>query len=580
MKIFALAGNPNCGKTTLFNSLTGSTAHVGNWPGVTVDKKEGTYKKLQEEIAIIDLPGIYSLTPYSNEETITKDYLLNEKIDCIINIIDINNIRKNLFLTFELFDLNIPIILVLNMMDEFKGELNLNMLQRTLGIDCIPISAKKKQGLNNIKQCVHNLKSSHNITLTSPNDSYESIELRYIYIDSIYETCIKEKNTNISYFDSIFFHPLLSYPCLFILLFIIFMFTFGNIGQYLFRLFDSILNNIQYFLSILLIQLNLNEYLYSFVMNGILSGVFAILRFIPIILLLFFFFGLLDESGILARISVLMDAPLKQIGLSGKSFFPLFIGFGCSVPAILSTKSIHSKKERLLTILLICFMSCSAKIPVYLFFCHAFFEQHIIEIIILFYIFGILMGCCLLVLLNKETTSFVMEIPKLKMPQLSSVLLYVFQKLKDFIIRTFTIIYISSIVIWCLQHFNLSFQLINNPNDSILALFSKNLSFLFIPLGFSDWRLITSLISGLSAKEVILSTLIILVPSPEIHSILTPLGAYSFMIFVLLYSPCIASISAIKQELGTKYAFFIFSFQCTLAWIISFLFYQVTSLML
>ena len=358
------------------------------------------------------------------------------------------------------------------------------------------------------------------------------------------------------------------------------MFTFGNIGQVLFHIFDLMLNHIQHLLSIFFIQLNLNEYLYSFVMNGILSGIFAILRFIPIILLLFFFFGLLDESGILARISVLMDAPLKAIGLSGKSFFPLFIGFGCSVPAILSTKSIHSKKERFLTIFLICFMSCSAKIPVYLFFCHAFFEHHIIEIIVLFYIFGILMGCCLLILLNKETTSFVMEVPKLKMPQLSSVFLYVFQKLKEFITRTFTIIYISSIVIWCLQHFNLSFQLINNPNDSILALFSKNLSFLFIPLGFSDWRLITSLITGLGAKEIIVSTLTILIPTTEFYTILTPLSAYSFMIFVLLYSPCIASISAIKQELGMKYATFICLFQCLLAWIISFLFFQVTCLML
>lgn len=576
MKI-ALIGNPNTGKSTLFNQLCNEHVYTSNYCGVTTDIKEA---KTFDNHTLIDLPGIYSLTPYSNEETITKDYLFNEKIDCIINIIDINNIRKNLFLTFELLDLNIPIILVLNMMDEFKDELDLNMLKKTLGIDCIPISAKKKQGLNKIKQCVHNLKSSHNITFTSTNNSYESIELRYIYIDSIYETCIKEKNINISYFDHIFFHPLLSYPCLFILLFIIFMFTFGNIGQVLFHIFDLMFNHIQHLLSIFFIQLNLNEYLYSFIMNGILSGVFAILRFIPIILLLFFFFGLLDESGILARISVLMDAPLKVIGLSGKSFFPLFIGFGCSVPAILSTKSIHSKKERFLTIFLICFMSCSAKIPVYLFFCHAFFEHHIIEIIVLFYIFGILMGCCLLILLNKETTSFVMEVPKLKMPQLSSIFLYVFLKLKEFITRTFTIIYISSILIWCLQHFNLSFQLINHPNDSILALFSKNLAFLFIPLGFSDWRLITSLITGLGAKEIIVSSLTILIPTTELYTILTPLSAYSFMIFVLLYSPCIASISAIKQELGIKYAIFIFLFQCLFAWCISFLFYQVTCLML
>lgn len=576
MKI-ALIGNPNTGKSTLFNQLCNEHVYTSNYCGVTTDIKEA---KTFDNHTLIDLPGIYSLTPYSNEETITKDYLFNEKIDCIINIIDINNIRKNLFLTFELLDLNIPIILVLNMMDEFKDELDLNMLKKTLGIDCIPISAKKKQGLTKIKQCVHNLKSSHNITFTSTNNSYESIELRYIYIDSIYETCIKEKNINISYFDHIFFHPLLSYPCLFILLFIIFMFTFGNIGQVLFHIFDLMFNHIQHLLSIFFIQLNLNEYLYSFIMNGILSGVFAILRFIPIILLLFFFFGLLDESGILARISVLMDAPLKVIGLSGKSFFPLFIGFGCSVPAILSTKSVHSKKERFLTIFLICFMSCSAKIPVYLFFCHAFFEHHIIEIIVLFYIFGILMGCCLLILLNKETTSFVMEVPKLKMPQLSSIFLYVFLKLKEFITRTFTIIYISSILIWCLQHFNLSFQLINHPNDSILALFSKNLAFLFIPLGFSDWRLITSLITGLGAKEIIVSSLTILIPTTELYTILTPLSAYSFMIFVLLYSPCIASISAIKQELGIKYAIFIFLFQCLFAWCISFLFYQVTCLML
>lgn len=575
MKI-ALVGNPNTGKSTLFNQLCNEHVYTSNYCGVTTDIQEAKFHNHK----LIDLPGIYSLTPYSNEETITKDYLFNEKIDCIINIIDINNIRKNLFLTFELFDLNIPIILVINMMDEFKGKLDLNMLQKTLGIDCIPISAKKNQGLDKIKHCVHNLKSSYNIIHTNTSNSYQSIELRYIYIDSIYETCIKETNTKVSYFDSIFFQPLLSYPCLFLLLFIIFLFTFGNIGQYLFSLFDSILNNTQHLLSIFLIQLNLNEYLHSFVIHGILSGIFAILRFMPIILLLFICFGLLDESGILARISVLMDAPLKMIGLSGKSFFPLFIGFGCSVPAILSTKSIHSKKERFLTILLICFMSCSAKIPVYLFFCHAFFEHRIIEIIILLYIFGILMGACLIILLNKESTSFIMEVPELKRPQLSSVFFYVFQKLKEFITRTFTIIYISSIVIWCLQHFNLSFQLVNNPNDSILSLISKNLSFLFIPLGFSDWRLITSLISGLSAKEVILSTLIILVPASEIHTILTPLGTYSFMIFILLYSPCMASIATIKEELGFKYACFIFLFQCSLAWFISFLFYQVTSLMI
>lgn len=574
---FVLIGNPNTGKSTLFNQLCNKHEYTSNYCGVTCDIKEAV---TFNNHTLVDLPGIYSLNTYSNEEIITKDYLFNEEIDCIINVVDINHIRKNLFLTFQLLDLNIPLILVINRMDDFKGTIDLDLLHKTLGIDCLFISAKKNKGLKQLKQCIlHNLHPLNDSVHSNTNNSYESIELRYIYIDSIYETCIQESIHHHSFIDSILFHPLFSYPCLFFLLFILFLFTFGYIGQYLFDRFDLLLNILYQFLSSLLIYLNINEFLYLFIIDGILLGIFAVLRFIPIILLLFFFFGLFDESGMLARISVLMDAPLKIIGLSGKSFFSLFIGFGCSVPAILSTRSIQSKKERIFTIFLICFMSCSAKIPVYLYFCHSFFEYHTFEIIVLLYLFGILIGCCLLSFLNKENATFVMEVPDLKVPDFISVLFYVFQKLKEFITRTFTIIYISSIIIWLLQHFSLSLQLIEDSNQSILASFSKYLTFLFVPLGFSDWRLITSLICGLSAKEVILSTLNILVPSIELHSILTPLGAYSFMIFVLLYSPCIASISTIKQELGTKYAFFIFIFQCLFAWIITFLFYQISLFM-
>lgn len=568
----ALIGNPNTGKSTLFNQLCHEQVYTSNYCGVTTKIQES--KTFNNHI-LVDLPGIYSLEPFSNEETITKDYLFNEKVDFIINLIDINQIRKNLFLTFQLFDLNIPMIIVINKMDDFQGTLDLNMLEKTLGVTCIPISAKRNHGLQTLIEHLHNQKEFNGRINKDMIESFESIELRYFYIDSIYNTCIKEK-TKDSIIDSILFNPFLSYPILLILLFVFFYFTFGHMGQFLFHLFDLTLNFIQQFLSSLLIQFELNEYLHSFIIHGILAGVFAILRFIPILLLLFFFFGLLDESGLLARISIFMDAPLKLIGLSGKSFFPLFIGFGCSVPAILSTRSLNSKKERILTVLLICFMSCSAKIPVYLYFCHTFFKNHIFEIVGLFYLFGILMGAFLLVLINKESTSFIMEVPELKIPHLFSISRFIFQKLKEFLLRTFTIIYIASIFIWCLQHFDLTFHLTNHPNESVLAAFSKSISFLFIPLGFSDWRLITSLITGFSAKEVILSTLTILIPAKEIYTVLNPLSTFSFMLFVLLYSPCIASISAIKQELGFKTACFVFIFQCILAWFVAFMFYQLT----
>ena len=666
--IFALAGNQNCGKTTLFNQLTGSNQHVGNFPGVTVDQKIGSIVG-HKDVSIVDLPGIYSLSPYTSEEIVTRDFLLKQKPDGIINIIDATNIERNLYLTLQLIELQIPMVLALNMMDEVQannGSIEVQDLQEELGIPVIPISAVKKQGIselteqaidtveNNIKperidfcsgaahRAIHaiaHLIEDHAQKQGIPNrfaatrlvegdePLLESLKLtenekdmiehtvkemeteldtdreaaladmRYQFIEEICRKCVVKAKESREYkrsvrLDSVLTHKIWAIPAFLGIMLTVFALTFGVIGNRLNDLVVWGLQNLSDVVDNALTAYGLNPVIHSLIIDGIFSGVGAVLSFIPVIIILFFFLSILEDSGYMARVAFVMDKPLRKIGLSGRSFVPMLMGFGCTVPAVMATRTLASERDKKMTILLTPFMSCSAKLPIYALFTAAFFAKYQAFVMIGLYAIGILLGV-LSAFIMKNTVfkgspvPFVMELPNYRFPSAKTVLLLMWDKAKDFIQRAFTVIFLATVVIWFLQSFDIRLNPVAEGADSMLAFIGRFISVIFIPIGFSDWRISTSLITGFTAKEAVISTLAVLTGASVselgdiLHTLFSPLSAFSFLVFTLLYTPCVAAISTVKREIGSlKGTVFVILYQTGFAWIVAFAVYQIGRLIM
>lgn len=664
---FALIGNQNSGKTTLFNQLTGSNQHVGNFPGVTVDKKEGTIIG-HNDCTLVDLPGIYSLSPYTNEEIVTRDYLLSGEVDCIINILDATNIERNLYLTLQLIELQIPMVLAINMMDEMKtngGTIKINRFKEMIGVDCIPISAVKNEGISDlvncviqvakqkkqparldfcsgaVHRCIHGISTmieDHAQQIHMParfaaskliegdkllekqlkltDNEIDLIEhsvkemececdmdreaamadMRYTFIEKLCKDTVIRAHESKEYLRSVKIDAVLTskyfaIPSFILIMAAVFYLTFGPIGTFLSDAFAIIIDYIVTFISQFLLDYGLNDVVYSLLVDGVFAGVSSVLSFMPVIVVLFFFLSILEDSGYMARVAFIMDKPLRKLGLSGKSFVPMLIGFGCSVPAIMSTRTLSSNRDRIMTILLTPFMSCTAKVPIYAVFSLAFFPNHAAEVMILLYTTGILVGIIVAYIMKSTLYTgapipFVMEMPNYRLPSPKSVLLLMWEKAKDFITRAFTIIFLGSIIIWFLQNFDLHLNQVADSADSILALIGQSISFIFKPLGFGDWRAATALISGFTAKESVVSSLAVLMQTTSenlpvaLGTMFTPISAYAFLLFTLLYSPCIAAIAAAKREMGIKYTLIMIIMQCSIAWIVAFIFYQSATLIL
>jgi len=667
--IFALVGNQNCGKTTLFNCLTGANQRVGNFPGVTVDQKIGVIKGAKD-CSVVDLPGIYSIRPYSNEEIITRDFILNEKPDAIINIVDATNIERNLYLTLQLLELQIPTIVALNMMDEVRGNggsIDIRRMSEKLGVPVVPISAAKNEGIselidkiiyvskNKIKpkitdfcpygpvhRCIHAVThliadhaESNGISARFAaiklieGDSYyvnrlqinkneqEMIEhsviemekdegldrnaaianMRYTFIEGVCaETVVKGKESKERLrsikIDNILTNKYLAIPIFLSVMFLIFWLTFNVVGAFLSDTLSEGIDILIAKVDVLLTNYGINPIIHSLIIDGILTGIGNVLSFLPIIVTLFFFLSILEDTGYMARIAFVMDKPLRKIGLSGKSFVPMLIGFGCSVPAFMATRTLTSERDKKLTILLVPYMSCTAKIPIYAVFAAAFFTKQRALVMIGLYIIGILLGIVFSVIMKNtryqgKPIPFVMELPNYRLPSARSVLLLMWEKAKDFIERAFTVIFLSTIVIWFLQKFDIRLNEVTNSADSLLAHVGRLLAPLFAPLGFGDWRAATALVTGFTAKEAVVSTLSVLLDmnasemAEGLSQIFSPLSAFSFLLFTLLYTPCMAAVATIKRELnsGLK-ALTVVIMQCTVAWLVAFVFYQLGSLFL
>lgn len=662
--IFALVGNQNCGKTTLFNCLTGSNQHVGNFPGVTVDQKIGEIKGTKN-CSVVDLPGIYSIRPYTNEEIVTRDFVLNEKPDGIINIVDATNIERNLYLSLQLLELRIPMILVLNMMDEVRGNggtINIQKMTQKLGIPVIPISAAKNEGITDVidsiihvsknkiipkvtdfclygpvHRCIHavthliadhadncGLSARFAATKLIEGDSYfakklginqnelEMIEhsveemendegldrnaaianMRYAFIENVCaETVIKgeesKEHIRSLKIDNILTNKFLALPLFLGIMLTVFWLTFSVIGGTLSNLLCVGIDAITAIVDKGLTIYGINPVVHSLVINGIFAGVGNVLSFLPIIVTLFFFLSILEDTGYMARVAFVMDKLLRKIGLSGRSFVPMLIGFGCSVPAVMSTRTLASERDRKLTIILIPFMSCSAKIPIYAVFCAAFFPKYQALVMMGLYVSGMVLGI-LFALIMKNTAfrgnpiPFVMELPNYRIPSLKSVFLLMWEKARDFLQKAFTVIFIASILIWFFQTFDTRLNVVSDSTNSLLAMIGHLLVPVFKPLGFGDWRVVTSLIAGFSAKEAVVSTLGVLLNTnttqlgAQLATLFTPLTAFSFLLFTLLYTPCIAAVSTIRKELNSSILTLgVVCMQCTIAWLVSFVFYQL-----
>lgn len=656
---FALVGNQNSGKTTLFNGLTGSNQHVGNFPGVTVDKKEGIIKG-NKETKIVDLPGIYSLSPYTPEEIVAREYIFEERPTGIINIVDATNIERNLYLTMQLMELDIPMVVALNMMDEVRGNggsILVNEMEELLGVPVVPISAMKNEGIDElVSHALHVAKyqekpkitdfcledenggavhrAIHGImalisdhakeakiperfaaskviegdkkiedALNLTENEKEMIEhiiiqmeeerkldraasiadMRFEYIQKLCtETVIKPKESKefirSEKIDKVLTGKFTAIPSFILVMALIFYLTFNVIGAYLQRIIES---GIQSFSNIIALMLERGEVSFgvkSLVLDGIIKGVGSVLSFLPIIVILFFFLSILEDSGYMARVAFVMDKLLRKIGLSGRSIVPMLIGFGCTVPAVMATRTLPSERDRKMTILLTPFMSCTAKLPVYAFFTSAFFPEHAALFMVLLYVLGILVGIIVSLLFKKtlfkgKAVPFVMELPNYRMPAPKNVGHLLWDKTKDFCERAFTVIFIASIVIWALQNYDFGFNPVVNTDESMLAILGGIVSPIFKPLGFSDWRISTALFTGLMAKESIISTISVLFGSvQEIGAILSLSSVISLLVFCLLYTPCIASMAAIKKEMGFKWALALFFWQIAIAWIIAFIF--------
>lgn len=659
---FALVGNQNCGKTTLFNQLTGSNQHVGNFPGVTVDRKEGMIKGYPDT-RVTDLPGVYSLSPYSSEEIVTRQFVFDEKPKGIINIVDATNIERNLYLTMQLMELDIPMVLALNMMDEVRengGSIRINQLESMLGIPVIPISAIKNQGVDeliehavhvaryqerpgrqdfcdpedhggSVHRCLHGImhliedhaenagipvrfaaakvaegdaemeKSLHleqNETemiehIVSQMEEERGIDraaaiadMRFDFIQRICrQTVVKpaesKERIRSRRIDAVLTGKYTAIPTFILIMGAVFFLTFNVIGAVLQNLLEKGIDYLTAQMDQLLTAWSVNPVLHSLVIDGIFKGVGSVLSFLPIIVVLFLFLSLLEDSGYMARVAFVMDKPLRKIGLSGRSIVPMLVGFGCTVPGIMASRTLPSERDRKMTILLTPFMSCSAKLPIYAFFATAFFPKYKALVMVGLYVVGILIGILVALIIRKtlfkgEAVPFVMELPNYRMPALKNVLQLLWEKAKDFLQRAFTVIFVATIVIWFLQSFDLHFNLTADSQNSILAVVAGLIAPVFAPLGFGDWRISTALISGFMAKESVVSTLSVLTGSIDvIHRILTPASALSLLIFCLLYTPCVAAVSSVKRELGSKWALVVVVGQCVVAWIMAALVYAI-----
>lgn len=658
---FGLIGNQNCGKTTLFNQLTGANQHVGNFPGVTVDRKDGQIKN-HPEATVTDLPGIYSLSPYTNEEIVTRDFLIQNKPRGIINIVDATNIERNLYLTMQLIEMDIPMVLALNMMDEVRengGTIQVNRLEEALGIPVIPISAAKNEGIGEliehaihvarydecpgrldfcdangengqaaIHRCIHavvHLIEDHAKKAEVPArfaatklvegdklilqqlglDRNEEETLEHM-IHEMEEECAKDREAALADMrfkfiekvctqtvvkpteskaharsvkaDKILTGKYTALPAFAAIMGLIFWLTFGVIGAGLSDWLSVGIDIVTDFADRALTAYGLNPVVHSLIIDGIFAGVGSVLSFLPIIVVLFFFLSILEDSGYMARIAFVMDKLLRKIGLSGRSFVPMIIGFGCSVPAIMATRTLSSERDRKMTILLTPFMSCSAKLPIYALFTYAFFPKYRALVMVGLYFTGIIVGVLFSLLLKNtafqgEPVPFVMELPNYRLPSLKSVGMLIWDKAKDFITKAFTIIFMASIVIWFLQTFDVRLNVVVDSKDSLLALIGGFAAPVFAPLGFGDWRISTALITGFTAKESVVSTLTVLFGGDmsALNTLFTPFSALVFLVFTLLYTPCVAAIASVKREMGTaRSAFLVVIMQCVIAWIVAF----------
>jgi ferrous iron transport protein B len=582
----ALLGNPNVGKTTLYNALTGSNQYVGNWPGVTVDKKEGF---LDNDVKIIDLPGIYAMDTFSNEEKVSKEFLENGDVDLILNIVDASNLARNLYLTTQLKQFNKPIILALNMIDicEAKGiEIDYKNLSEELNVEVIPIAAGKNKGLDKIIKRIKNgdfnlPNDSDKYNFSNEKEAYDFIEV--VLSKSIIKHAIKKESTT-EKLDKWVLHPFFAYPIFILLMALMFEFTFSWIGQPISDLLDSFLND-TFIPGIDNMLINTSPWFRSLIVHGIISGVGGILVLLPIILVLFVCITILEDSGYMARVAFMMDKLMRKMGLSGKAFIPMIIGFGCTVPAIMTARTLESEKDRKLTALLVPFMSCNARLPVYTVFAAVFFETHRGLVVSSLYLLGVIVAFLLGILFKntyfkKDEEPFIIEIPEYKMPKLSSIYKQTKDKAMNFIKKAATIIFAMSVVVWFLSNFNLN-GMVSEVNESLLASIGGILAPVFSPLGFGNWQSAVSLLSGLLAKESVLASMQVIY-SGDLSVILpehfTSLSAYAFLVFVLLYTPCISVIGTMNKEYGTKLTVFSIFFQLTVAWIVSFLIFNIGSL--
>ena len=651
---FALAGNQNSGKTTLFNQLTGSNQHVGNFPGVTVDRKSGVIKG-HKNTEVVDLPGIYSLSPYTEEEIVSRQYIIGDKPKGIINIVDATNIERNLYLTMQLIELDVPMVLALNMMDEMRGNggsVNINAMETLLGIPVVPISASKNEGVDElinhslhtakyqecpgnkdfcdetdhggaVHRCIHGIMTliedhaknadipirfaANKIiegdarvidSLNLSENEKEMIEhiilqmeeergldraaaiadMRFSFIDKLVrETVVKpsesKERERSEKIDRILTGKFTALPAFILIMGLISYLTFNVIGVWMQDGLENLITFLTDKMDGFLTTVKVNEVLHSLIINGIFQGIGSVLSFIPIILLLFFFLSLLEDTGYMARVAFVMDKPLRRLGLSGRSIVPLLIGFGCSVPGVMAGRTLPSERDRKLTIMLIPFMSCTAKLPIYAFFTSLFFPGNGALIMIGLYLFGILMGIITAYVSKKtifkgEAVPFVMELPNYRMPGLKNVARLLWDKAKDFLTRAFTVIFMASIVIWFLKKFSFNLSMVENSKDSILAVIAGAVSPVFTPMGFGDWRITTALITGFMAKESVVSTFSVLfTDTEEILAAISPVAAMSLLVFCLLYTPCVAAVASVKRELGRKWAAAIVLFQCSIAWV-------------
>ena len=624
---FALAGNQNCGKTTLFNQLTGSNQHVGNFPGVTVDRKDGVIKEHSDTL-VTDLPGIYSMSPYSSEEIVTRNFVLNEHPKGIINIVDATNIERNLYLTMQLMELDIPMVLALNMMDEVRdngGSILVNEMEQELGIPVIPISAAKNEGIGElIEHAVHVAKyqespgrqdfcdaDDHGGAVQLDENEKQLLEhivkqmeqergldrsaaiadMRFTFIEKICDaTVVKPKESRehlrSAKMDKILTGKYTAIPCFVAIMAAVFWLTFNVIGAALSNLLDMGISALTNLVDGALTSWNVNSVIHSLVIDGIFNGVGSVLSFLPVIVTLFFFLSILEDSGYMARVAFVMDKLLRKIGLSGRSIVPMLVGFGCTVPGVMASRTLPSERDRKMTILLTPFMSCSAKLPIYAFFTAAFFPKQGAVVMVALYFGGILMGILMALLLRGtmfkgEAVPFVMELPNYRMPGAKNVGQLLWEKAKDFLQRAFTVIFFATIIIWFLQTFNLHMNVVADSKDSILAVVAGIIAPVFLPLGFGNWKISTALITGFMAKESVVSTLSVLFGSTaELTGAITPVAAASLLVFCLLYTPCVAAIASIKRELGAKWAAYVVLGQCMVAWIAAFIVHLIGTLVM